>query len=179
MASPRCINVYAQLPLVVDSGKIDLSTSNWPWVHCLTLPLETFNALHLSRRPYRWILFAIGVVIGARGELSAGANSNLDLDFIGPLTESADLYYHISNEEKGRMFPVDPDVGRTHDTSSVYVAPGVPFRDRVAERDVRQCVVGSMKEWHCVAVHLLPHSKGDEVCYSYFHFHSAPQSRPH
>ena len=92
------------------------------------------------------------------------------------------------------MFPVDPDIGRTHDTSSVYVAPGVPFHDRVAERDTRQCVVASLMEWICDAVHLLPHSKGDEVCNTYSHFsnthhsngdivhfdvHSAPQSRPH
>ena len=170
MASHHHINVYAQLPLVVDSVNLDLSTANWPWVHCLTLPLETLNALRLSRRPYRWILFAIGVVIGARGVLSSGPNCSFDLDFVGPLTESADLFYYISDDEKRRMFPVDPAIGRTHDTSSVHVAQGVPFHDRVAERDTRQCVVASMMEWACDAVHLLPHSKGDEVCNIYSHF---------
>ena len=166
MAPPRRINVSAQLPLVVDSENLDLSTENWPWIHYLTLPVETLNTLHLSRRPYRWILFAIGVVVGAQGVLSAGPNSNLDLDFVGPLTESADLYYN----HKWRMFPVDPDIGRTHDTSSVYVARGVPSHDRVTERDIKRCVVGSMMEWHCDAVHLLPHTKGDEACHfsSYF-----------
>ena len=103
------------LPLVLEPGvDLDLNPANWQWVHCLTLPLKTLSAIHLSRRPYRWILYFIRVVVlvGARGTLSAGPNSNVDLDFDGPLTESADLRYYISDDEKRRMymFPVDSDI---------------------------------------------------------------------
>jgi hypothetical protein len=46
MASPPRINVYALLPLVVEPGSdFDLSPTNWSWVHCLTLRLETLNAV--------------------------------------------------------------------------------------------------------------------------------------
>jgi len=168
MASLPRINVYALLPLVVEPGAdLDLNPTNWSWVHCLTLPLETLNAVHLSRRPYRWILYAIGVVVGARGVLSTAPNSNVDLDFVGPLTESANLYYYINDDEKRRMFPVDPDIGRTHVTSSVHTARGFQFYGAVADRDERSCVLADLLEFYCDAAHLVAHSKGDEVCYSY------------
>jgi len=120
------IDVYAPLPLAVEPGAaLNLNVDNWEWVHCLTLPLERFNKLQLSRRPYRWIPYTIGVVIGARGTLSAGPKSNIDLDFIGPLTEPADLHFYISDDdEKRRMFPVDPDIGHTHVTSTVHSSRG-------------------------------------------------------
>jgi len=166
MASPLRVNVYASLPLAVEPGDdLDLNPVNSAWVHCLTLPLETLNAVHLSRRPYRWILYAIGVVVGARGILYAAPRFSVDLDFAGPLIESADLYYYISDDEKRRMFPVDPDIGRTHVTSSVHTARGFQFHDAVAERDARRCVLADMLEENCDAVHLLAHSKGDTVCY--------------
>ena len=63
MASPLRINVYALLPLAVEPGaNLDLNPVNSAWVHYLPLPLKTLNAVHLSRRPYRWIFYAIGVV---------------------------------------------------------------------------------------------------------------------
>ena len=63
MASPLRINVYDLLPLAVEPGaNLDLNPVNSAWVHCLPLPLETLNAVHLSRRPYRWIFYDIGVV---------------------------------------------------------------------------------------------------------------------
>ena len=171
MDSPCRINVYASLPLAVESGAdLDLNPMNSAWVHCLTLPLETLNAVHLSRRPYRWILYAIGVVVGARGILYAAPRSSVDLDFAGPLTESADLHYYICDDEKQRMFPIDPNIGRTHVTSSVRMARGFQFHDAVAERDARRCVLADMLEENCDAVHLLAHSKGDTVCYGHFQF---------
>ena len=56
--------------------------------------------------------------------LYTAPRSSVDLDFADPLTESADLHYYISDDEKRRMFPVDPDIGRTHFTSSVHTARG-------------------------------------------------------
>jgi hypothetical protein len=124
----------------------DLSPTNWSWVRCLTLPLETLNA----------------------GVLSTTPNCNVDLDFAGPLTESANLYYYISDDEKRRMFPVDPDIGRTHVTSSVHTARGFQFRGAVADRDKRSCVLADVLEFYCDAAHLVAHSKGHEVRYSYY-----------
>jgi hypothetical protein len=37
------------------------------------------------------------------------------------------------------------------------------FRDDVVRRDGPACVVTKMEEYICDAVHLIPHSKGDEV----------------
>jgi len=158
--APKAINVHALFPIVVVPGvELDLRAVNWRWVHCLHLLLTTFNALNLSRRPYRWILYAIGVVVGAQGYLSPHIYPHyVDLDFTGPLTESANLYYFITNAERRRMFPVDPDIERTHVTSSVHIAREGQFHDGVADRDVRSCVLADMSESNCDAVHLLAHS---------------------
>ena len=102
-----------------------------------------------------------------RGTLSAGPNSNIDLDFVGLLTESVDLHFYISDDEKRRMFPVDPDIGRAHVTSTVHRAPGGQFYDGVAKQDERKCLITKIMELLCDAVHLLAHSKSDEVCYPY------------
>jgi hypothetical protein len=49
MASPPHINVYASLPLVVEPvAEFGLNPANWPWVHCLSLPLETQRAPSLA-----------------------------------------------------------------------------------------------------------------------------------
>ncbi|KAH8995407.1 hypothetical protein EDB92DRAFT_1943397 [Lactarius akahatsu] len=110
--APPQIVVYASLPLTVSlDTDLDLSPINWHWVPCLTLPLKKLNELpgHLSERPYKWIRYAIGVVVGAEGVLSTSRDS-LDVmdDNAASLVESTVLYYHISDEERGRMLPVDP-----------------------------------------------------------------------
>ncbi len=54
------IHVYASLPLVVSSGvDISLTADNWYWVNYFTFPLETFNALQLSSKLYKWIRYAM------------------------------------------------------------------------------------------------------------------------
>lgn len=69
------------------------------------------------------------------------------------------------------MFPVSPGVGRTNITSSNTTSRRAQFRDDVAERDGRTCVLTGLETGFCDAVHLVPHSKGDRVCY--FHSESA------
>ncbi len=173
--SPQ-IDVYASLPLTVALGTdLDLSATNWRWVPCLTLPLEKLNALpgHLSQRPYKWICYAIGVVVGAEGVLSTSRDSLNVVDYdVAPPAESTILYYHISSEERERMFPVDPHIVHTHITSSVLTTRRGPFRDEVAERDGRRCVLSGWDAKYCDAVHLLAHSKSDTV--RYFDFQSIP-----
>ena len=76
------IRVYAPFPHTVALGPdLNLDPSNWHWVHCLTLPLHTLAALQFSHRPYKWIRYAIGVVIGAEGDLSPSSDSPNVVDY--------------------------------------------------------------------------------------------------
>jgi hypothetical protein len=193
-ASPE-IQVYASLPHAVALGNLDVDPPNWHWVHCLTLPVETLKTLSFSQRPYKWIRYAIGVVVGAEGHLSFSHDSPDPLEYDVDLpVDSTVLYYHTSDEEKRRMFPVDPNIERTSLTSSVPTSRTGRFREVVAQRDENACVLSNTEEDYCDAVHLLAHSKGDAVCYSstpspsmssltiftavHYNLYPAPQSRP-
>ncbi len=149
---------------MVIGADLDIDPTNWHWVHCLTVPLETLN--HFSPRPYKWIRYAIGVVVGAEGGLSSSPGSSNLVDYNADLVESASLYYHTKDEEKRRVFPTDPSIGRENVTDSVAAARRARFREDVAERD-RVCVLSGLIQRLCDAVHLLPHHKGASVCYSY------------
>jgi len=116
VAHPQ-IDVYASLPLAVELGaNLNVDPSNWHWVHCLTIPLETLNALQFLRRSYKWIRYTIGIVVGAEGNLSSSPDlPNAVTDYNAALpAESAPLFYHTSDEEKRRMFPVDPGTHKRH-----------------------------------------------------------------
>ena len=167
-ASPE-IKVYAPLPRVVMlGGNLNLDPTNWRWVHCLTLPVKTLNTLRFSRRPYQWIRYAIGIVIGAEGDLSSSPSPPDSIDYSAGLpNESGVLYYHTSDEERRRM-SIDPDLARTRITESFSTSRRAHFPSDVAKRDGWMCVLyPGMTAEFCDAVHLLPHSKGDEVCHSY------------
>ena len=56
--------------------------------------------------------------------------------------ESASLYYHTNDEEKRRIFPADPNIGRTKVTDSVAPARRARFREDVAGRDGVRLVGG-------------------------------------
>ena len=179
------IQVYAPFPhaLALD-GDLDIDPTNWHWVHCLTFPLETLYKLQFSHRPYKWIRYAIGVVIGAQGDLSLNQDPLNVVDYDGGLPrETVVLYYHTSDEEKRRMFPTDPNIGRTNITSSVATSRRAQFRDDILERDGRRCVLSDMPGKVCEAVHLVGHRKGDVVCYlslphTFTHSHSYTPSQP-
>ncbi|KAF8958160.1 hypothetical protein BDZ97DRAFT_2061824 [Flammula alnicola] len=146
-------------------GNLNLDATNWNWVHCLTLPLETLNKLQFSQHPYKWIRYAIGVVVGARGDLSTSRDALdvVDYDAVLP-TESAVIYYHTGDEERRRMFPADPNIGRTFVTS-------------IAERDGNKCLLTGFGAKACDAVHLLPHSKGDTYISTYTQHRSRDDAR--
>lgn len=169
-ANPE-IQVYASFPRVVALGAdLNLDADNWHWVLCLTLPLETLDVLHFSPRPYKWIRYAIGIVVGAEGDLSSNSDILNIVDYNAGLpTESTVLYYYTNDYERQRMFPVDPKISRTNVTSSVATSRGAHFRSDVADRDGNRCVLTGMDALSSDAVHLLPKSKGDSVCYSYCH----------
>jgi len=78
------------------------------------------------------------------------------------------LHYHIDDAEK---FSVDPDIDRTHVTSSVRTTRRVHFRDEISKREDAHCAIArTMVEGGCDAVYLLAHSKGDAVCHLYSPF---------
>jgi len=166
-ASPE-IQVYATFPHPVALGTdLNVDPSNWHWVHCLTLPVETLKTLNFSQQPYKWIRYATGVVVGAEGHLSFSHNLPDVLEYDDDLpVDSTVLYYHTSDEEKRRMFPVDPSIGHTRITSSVSMSRVDDFRSVIVERDGNMCVLTRIRGRLCDAVHLLAHSKGDEVSYS-------------
>jgi len=159
---PPQINVYACYPLAVELGSdLNVDPSNWHWVHCLTIPLETLNTLQFSQRPYKWIRYAIGIVVGVEGNLSSSSDFHNTVDYNAGLpAEFTTLFYHTSDEEKRRMFPLDPDMGHTNVTASVATTRREKFCDEVAVRDGRQCVLTRLEYVSCDAVHLLAHNKG-------------------
>ena len=169
MAAPQ-INVYASLPqnVILDTGN-SLRRTDWSWVHCLSLPIEELNELRLSHRPYKWIRYAIGVVLGAEGALSTSRDPQdiVNYDSASLSAGSADLYYHTSEEERERVFPVEPHILRTHTTSSPTTRRET-FLEDVAERDAALCVLTGMDGIYCAVAHLLTHSKDDKVYFFRF-----------
>lgn len=167
MAAPAHpeIQVYTSFLRVVALGaELNLNADNWHWVLCLTLPLKTLDVLQFSPRPYEWIRYAIGIVVGAVGDLSSSSDSLNIVDYNAGLpAESVALYYYASDDERRRMFPADPNIARTMITSSVATTRRSQFRSEVAERDGHECVLTGLNEVLCHAVHLLAHSKGDTV----------------
>jgi len=166
METPK-IQVYAPFPHALALGAdLNVDPANWRWVHCLTFKIETLSKLQFSHRPYKWIRYATGSVTGARGDLSFNRDSPDGMDYDDGLPQdSVVLYYHTSDEEKRRMFPTDPDIGRTNITSSVPTSRRTRFRGDVQGRDALRCVLSDIVPSLCDAVHLIAHSKGDAVCY--------------
>jgi len=171
---PPEIQVYASFPKVLALGHdLNLHHSNWHWVHCLTIPIDTLKELKFSQKPFKWIRYAIGVVVGAEGGLSFSSDPlnvvNYDAGKFPALTTI--LYYHINDNEKLRMFPIDPDIQRTIITSSLASTQRGCFRDGLATRDENRCIVtGITHDCQLEIAHLLSRSKGDKV------YHSCSQS---
>ncbi|KAF8954832.1 hypothetical protein BDZ97DRAFT_1942203 [Flammula alnicola] len=179
-APPPQIDVYASLPLNVALGPdLFLESTNWRSVHCLTLPLGKLNALQFSQRlAYKWIRYAIGVVVGAEGHLSTSPDSLNVVDYNAVLpAESIVLHYNTTNEERRRMFPVDPNIERTDVTSSVHTNRRDQFRTEISERDGKHCILTGFGEMYCDAVHFLPHSKGDMYISTYTQHRSRDHTR--
>ncbi|KAF8882623.1 hypothetical protein CPB84DRAFT_1686627, partial [Gymnopilus junonius] len=76
-----------------------------------------------------------------------------------------DLYYHLGDLERQRMFPIDPRVDRTHVTlsssSRVNITRRDEFRKEIAERDGKTWVLTGDDEELFDAVHLVPCSRVD------------------
>ncbi len=160
------ISVHAQFPInVVPNTELDLDPTNWEWKQSLAFPVDRLNSLGFSLKLYKWIRYATGIVIGARGELCTCNSSNpVPIDYDSGLSAvSIDLYYHTTDQEKCHMFPIDPELADTRTvTSSQTSTRRDDFWEDVEVRD-GSCVVTGDYAIMCDAVHLFPHSKGDTV----------------
>ncbi|CAA7269545.1 unnamed protein product [Cyclocybe aegerita] len=145
--APPEIEVHALFPDVVAFGpNLDIFPNKWHWA----------------------IRYPIGVVVGARGDLMTGPDSLNVVDYDARLpSEATILYYHMSDEEKRRMFPAGSHILCTSITPSVPTTRKVHFCDQVAQRDGGRCVLTRMIPDACDAVHLLAHSKGDAYIETY------------
>ncbi|KAF9462705.1 hypothetical protein BDZ94DRAFT_1309409 [Collybia nuda] len=147
------IKIYASFLLVVAKPGADFNfaADNWNRILCLTLPLETLGVLQFSHKPYKWICYAIGIVVEAEGHLSSSPYSLTIVDYNAGLPiESAALYYHTSDDE-----------------NSVVTPRKARLRSDAADRDGHQCISTAMNELLCDAVHLLAHNKGDTYISTY------------
>jgi hypothetical protein len=163
------ISVSAQFPkVVITDTELDLSPANWEWKECLTFLVTKLNDLRFSSKPYKWMRYATGIVVGARGELCTEPDllNPVPIDYDAGLSAtSINLYYHTTDQEKRHMFPIDPVLANTRiRTASGTTSRQADFRNEVEERDESCVVTGETSEF-CHAAHLLPHSKGNTVQY--------------
>jgi hypothetical protein len=161
------ISVHTQLPKnVMPNTEVDLDPTNWEWKEILAFPVSRLSDLRFSLKPYKWIRYATGIVIGVRGELCTERDlpNPVPIDYDSGLSAvSIDLYYHTTDQEKRYIFPIDPKlVGARTVTSSRTSTRRDDFHDEVENRD-EVCVVTGGPGFPCDAAHLLPHSKGDKV----------------
>lgn len=164
MAMKADIRVHAQFPKHVSQGiPIDLDASNWEWRHCLTFPVDRIALL--STKPFKWVRYATGIIVGAQGDLSHERDSLALVNYEDVAhPTSIELFYHVSDEEKLNMFPLDQDLmkARTVTSSRATYRRG-RFRARVEKRD-ETCVLTGAPENYCDAAHMIGFSKGDKVC---------------
>ena len=160
------IQVFVHLP--IDTAKpCKLDHENWAWAHLLTFPVTELNERRFSIKPYKWIRFVTGTIIGAHGELSVRSTSPpvlCDYNHANDLpNESLKLYYHTSDEAKRGMLPIHPNMLNERRTASFSSFQDPGFRDVVARRDGNRCVLTEFPEDTCQAAHIVPVGKGDAV----------------
>jgi hypothetical protein len=137
---PAIISIHAQFPkVIVLNTKLDLNPNNWEWKECLAFPVSTLNNLGFSLKPFKWMRYATGIVVGARGDLSTERNSPnpIPIDYNSSLSAIfINLYYHTSNHEKCLIFLIDPNLTETRtETSSQMSTCRDDFYCNVEDRD--------------------------------------------
>ncbi|OBZ79021.1 hypothetical protein A0H81_00088 [Grifola frondosa] len=135
----------------------------WVWVQGLSIPKT--HIFGFSVKPYKWIRFVAGALLGAKGILCDSLDTNaVEIDYDRPLIpgDSA-LYYHTDPTEQERFFPLDPSLAcsssscNASSTSSRFQT----FRNNVVARDVT-CVLSGTRTNLCEAAHLISHTKGND-----------------
>ncbi|KAF8901841.1 hypothetical protein CPB84DRAFT_906918 [Gymnopilus junonius] len=167
MAAPDII-VYVPLPSAVVQGQdLDIEQQNWQWAHCFTFPILCLTSYgSLSVKPFKWLRYAIGSAVGAQGHLSRTDNPLDVIDYNAAFpTNSLELYYHLADDERRRLFPADPKLldPKARSNSTAVTTRRAGLRTEVIRRD-QTCVMTGLPRDCCDTVHLIAHSKGDGVC---------------
>ena len=156
------LNVHLSIPASPEGN------SN-PWVHTLSIPVESL--MPLSLRPFKLLRYICYAILAARGELSLSQEAvsppfpydspTVDITDIPP-EGVLDIYYHLNADEQ--PFPLDPQLEcLTVSTSDSQVnLRRANFRETIVARD-GTCVVTGHDVTVCAAAHLIAVSKGDDV----------------
>jgi hypothetical protein len=130
-----------------------------PDITKIVLSVPITDVQELSSKPLKWLRYAIGSVLGAEGSLEKYGENDRTVDFEDPLPSCHHFLY----------VPISPirfvDIhGLDHLPSSQFTTESrTGFWDDVMKRD-ETCVVSNNFAEFCEASHLIPHSKGSEVC---------------
>ena len=160
------------MAILIKAKLPDPVLDDWVWTTILEIPVNEFLSYSLSNKPFKWMRYATGVVLGAEGHLRRGENENSDLvDYdvdengLGNEQTEQELFYHVPEGRRDIMLPFDLQFPRDRVTSSVGTSRGGDFATGVATRDGLRCVVTNSDPNHCDCAHLVAHSKGDSVCF--------------
>ena len=142
----------------------------------LSIPRSDIERLAVS--PFQWIRYVMFAICGARGDLSTAPDGpavdyeNTEIandDNIYYYRPSGKLFFvceiavHSVSTSPGRCAFVDYEGLNDQITTTEGTPRRAHFRNDVVRRDGPACVVTEAGSLDCVAAHLIPHSKGDEV----------------
>lgn len=139
---PPAIHVHVQLPTGAQTTDVE-GVLVWTWVRTLQVPLASLLRI-APLHPWRWILFACGVIMGtARGtlymsdDLDDARDEPIDLDGPPP-TDNKHIYFHIREGDREKLVPVEPDLRNSSWTGSASSSESVrqwELKERLASRD--------------------------------------------
>ncbi|OBZ79022.1 hypothetical protein A0H81_00089 [Grifola frondosa] len=134
----------------------------WVWVHGLSIPKT--HLYEFSVKPYKWIRFVAGALLGVEGILCDSLDNNaIEIDYDRPLIPAdSSLYFHTDPTEHERILPLDPSLACSSTiTGSSTSLHFQRFMGDIVTRDVR-CVASNLVADECEVVHLIGHSKGHD-----------------
>ncbi|KAF8578422.1 hypothetical protein K439DRAFT_1638852 [Ramaria rubella] len=126
-------------------------------------------------KPFKWLRYITGVILGTEGDLLTPNGEVMDYEQTGP------IHKKLSYQPNSVVKFLDPSAINHLQSSQFTTESRVEFRDAIEERD-HKCVTGQFNARHCIAAHLIPHSKGNQVslvCSSEVILHSIPILQVH
>ena len=157
---------------------VPLDKTDGPVEYMVPVDRERVLNLPFLHKPYKWIKYCTGTALGTTGDFSTASSrfdDSFDYDDTLPTVQSQDLYFHTTDAEKSRIFPVDPSMVKKPgvSTSDATSARRAEFADDVQRRDGNRCIVTGVQSY-CEAAHLIGHGKGNAVrnflyCHMYSH----------
>ena len=159
----------------MDDIEIFLNIDETP-LSFLSIPRRDIKRLAVS--PFRWIRYVMFAICGSQGDLSITPNGPAVDYEITEIPNNQNTYYYqpsgklsfcvgfccsVSRLSPGVIAFVDYEGLNDRVTTSDGTSRRRDLREDVIRRDGLACVVTHEEEGICDAVHLIPHSKGDDV----------------